>query len=130
MMTFQPAKSNKITMQLPYNHFYSIGDVKAFKIHSYASAQTQCIDSVIFPMSRSVHADDVFFIKRIVNFLFGWLIIFYLSILNFKGFKLAAAFLRLFSVHFPALFSLLAQQCGERHFHFRNYFYHHSNVLF
>ena len=82
--------------ELVYNHFHHIGDPNAYKMHPYASTQAQMIDLIVFSTCKALHANNIFTIRHILSAIFGWLLIFYLSILILKAFNWRAAFFTAF----------------------------------
>lgn len=82
--------------ELVYNHLHHIGDPDAYKMHPYASTQAQMIDLIVFSTCKAFHAHNIFTIRHMLSAIFGWLLIFYLSILILKAFNWRAAFFTAF----------------------------------
>ena len=82
--------------ELVYNYIHHIGDSEAYKMHPYATTQAQMIDLIVFSACKALHVKDTFTIRHLLSAIFGWLLIFYLSILILKAFNWRAAFFTAF----------------------------------
>lgn len=82
--------------ELVYNHFHHIGDTEAYKTHPFASTQAQIIDLLVYGSCKAFHAEDSFTVRHTLSAIFGWLLIFYLSILILKAYNWRAAFFTAF----------------------------------
>lgn len=81
---------------LVYDHFHHTGDPNAYKVHPYASTQAQYIDLLVYSICKTLHVESTFTIRHVLSAIFGWLLIFYLSILILKAFNWRAAFFTAF----------------------------------
>jgi len=81
---------------LVFDHIHHQGNPNAYKYHPYSGTQAQFIDLLIVSACKSMHIVDIFQIKHLISSIFGWLLIFYLSILLLKAFNWRTAFFTAF----------------------------------
>jgi len=82
--------------ELMYDYFHHDVDAETFHAHPYSSTQAQYIDLLLYSIGKVLHIDDIFLLKHLVSAIFGWLLIFYLSILILRAFNWRAAFFTAF----------------------------------